>query len=129
MADASFDFLSMGYALRHVSDLAVAFAEYRRCCGPADACCCWRSAARMAGTPTAAARFYLARVVPALSRWLGGGRRASRMMRYYWDTIDACVPPGVITAGLEAAGFAQVQCDVQLGIFRAYMAQRPGGPG
>ena len=32
--DASFDFLSMGYALRHVSDLRAAFAEYRRVLKP-----------------------------------------------------------------------------------------------
>ena len=32
--DASFDFLSMGYALRHVSDLHVAFREYRRVLRP-----------------------------------------------------------------------------------------------
>ena len=32
--DASFDFLSMGYALRHVSDLKTAFSEYRRVLKP-----------------------------------------------------------------------------------------------
>ena len=33
-ADASFDFVSMGYALRHVADLARLFAEYRRVLRP-----------------------------------------------------------------------------------------------
>ena len=32
--DQSFDFLSMGYALRHVSDLKTAFSEYRRVLKP-----------------------------------------------------------------------------------------------
>ena len=129
VADASFDFVSMGYALRHVPDLAVAFAEYRRVLRPGGRLLLLEIGRPSGRAAYAAARFYLNTVVPALSRWLGGGRRASRMMHYYWDTIDACVPPGVITAGLEAAGFTQVQCDVQLGIFRAYMARRPGGPG
>ena len=78
VADASFDFVSMGYALRHVPDLAVAFAEIGVCCGRADACCCWRSAVPMAGPPMRQPGSTWNTVVPALSRWLGGGRRASR---------------------------------------------------
>ena len=44
--DASFDFLSMGYALRHISDLSVAFNEFHRVMKPgASSPCmiCWRS--------------------------------------------------------------------------------------
>jgi demethylmenaquinone methyltransferase/2-methoxy-6-polyprenyl-1,4-benzoquinol methylase len=33
-ADATFDFLSMGFALRHVADLRATFAEYRRVLRP-----------------------------------------------------------------------------------------------
>jgi demethylmenaquinone methyltransferase/2-methoxy-6-polyprenyl-1,4-benzoquinol methylase len=34
LADASVDFVSMGYALRHVRDLAIAFAEFGRVLRP-----------------------------------------------------------------------------------------------
>jgi len=124
LADASFDFLSMGYALRHVPDLGAAFAEYRRVLRPGG-----RLLLLEIGRPDSplayrAARFYLGRVVPALSR-LSGGPRAGLMMRYYWDTIDACVPPATILAALAGAGFAAPRCETQLGLFRAYTASRP----
>jgi demethylmenaquinone methyltransferase/2-methoxy-6-polyprenyl-1,4-benzoquinol methylase len=50
VADRSVDFVSMGYALRHVADLGVAFAEYRRVLRPAAGCCCWRSGGRKGGS-------------------------------------------------------------------------------
>ena len=122
LADASFDFLSMGYALRHVPNLATAFTEYRRVLRPGGRLLLLEIARPEGRAAYAMARFYMDTVVPALSRALGGGRRASRMMHYYWDTIDACVPPATITQALSAAGFAGIGCDVQLGIFRAYTA-------
>lgn len=39
LADAGYDFLSMGYALRHVSDMAVAFAEFHRVLKPGGKVC------------------------------------------------------------------------------------------
>ena len=45
-------------------------------------------------------------------------------MRYYWDTIEACVPATTILGHLRAAGFAEVGCETQLGVFRAYSARR-----
>jgi demethylmenaquinone methyltransferase/2-methoxy-6-polyprenyl-1,4-benzoquinol methylase len=115
----------MGYALRHVPDLEAAFAEYRRVLRPGGKVLLLeigRPAGRFA---RAALRLYLGRFVPALSRWLGGGTQAERMMRYYWDTIDACVPPEDIARALTAAGFTSIACDVQLGIFRAWTAVAP----
>jgi demethylmenaquinone methyltransferase / 2-methoxy-6-polyprenyl-1,4-benzoquinol methylase len=129
LRDASVDFLSMGYALRHVPDLSAAFAEYRRVLRPGGRLLLLEIGRPRGGIAYAAVRFYLGTAVPALSRWLGGGPRAATLMRYYWDTIDACVPPATIQDALAAAGFAEVACDVQLGIFRAYTARRrPAGP-
>jgi len=126
--DASVDFVSMGYALRHVADLSVAFAEYHRVLRPGGRLLLLEIGRPSGRLAYAAARFYLGRVVPALSRWLGGGRRTKTLMQYYWDTIDACVPAATIQQALAGAGFTQVTCDVQFGIFRAYMAQRPASP-
>jgi demethylmenaquinone methyltransferase / 2-methoxy-6-polyprenyl-1,4-benzoquinol methylase len=124
LADASFDFLSMGYALRHVPDLGAAFAEYRRVLRPGGRLLLLEIGRPEGRLAYRAARFYLGRVVPALSR-LSGGPRAGLMMQYYWDTIDACVPPATILAALADAGFAAPLCETQLGLFRAYMAERP----
>jgi demethylmenaquinone methyltransferase/2-methoxy-6-polyprenyl-1,4-benzoquinol methylase len=46
-------------------------------------------------------------------------------MRYYWDTIAACVPPETVLEALRAAGFAEVDRRVELGIFSEYRARRP----
>ena len=45
-------------------------------------------------------------------------------MRYYWDTIERCVPPAVIEEELAAAGFAEVSRRVENGILSEYSAVR-----
>ena len=125
LADASVDVLSMGYALRHVADLAVAFAEYRRVLRPGGRVLLLEIGRPEGRLAYALARLYLGRIVPALCRWTAPRRRSGRLMQYYWDTIDACVPAEAILRHLEGAGFAEVRCETQLGVFRAYTARRP----
>ncbi|WP_149538297.1 class I SAM-dependent methyltransferase [Siccirubricoccus phaeus] len=129
VADARFDFLSMGYALRHVASLPATFAEYRRVLRPGGRLLLLEIARPRGRLAYAAVRFYLGRVIPAVSALLGGGRQARLLMQYYWDTIDACVAPATILDALRQSGFEEVRCEVQLGIFRAYMARRPAAGG
>ncbi|MBR0652779.1 class I SAM-dependent methyltransferase [Roseomonas terrae] len=124
LADSSIDLLSMGYALRHVPDLTGTFREFRRVLRPGGSVLLLEIDHPRSRAGGAALRFYLGSVVPAVSRLLGGGQEAQMMMRYFWDTIDACVPPAAIEGALSEAGFTSVSCDVQLGIFRAYRARR-----
>lgn len=127
LADASVDLVSMGYALRHVPDLVLAFSEFRRVLRPGGRVLLLEIDQPSSPVALAVLRFYLGRLVPALSRLVGRGRNDQRMMQYFWDTIDACVPPQTIEAALAQAGFTDIGCDVQLGAFRAYGAQRPAG--
>ena len=121
----SVDFLSMGYALRHVGDLAVAFAEFRRVLRPGGTALILEIARPDSRWARAAARLYLGRVVPALCR-LGAPRgRSGTLMQYYWDTIEACVPAETILRHLRDGGFERVRCETTLGLFRAYSARRP----
>ena len=122
LADGSVDFLSMGYALRHVSDLALAFVEFRRVLRPGGRLLLLELGRPESRVGYAVARAYLGGVVPALSRLAGAQSRT--LMRYYWDTIDACVPAREIMRHLREAGLAQVECHTELGIFRAYTALR-----
>ncbi len=46
-------------------------------------------------------------------------------MRYYYDTIEACVAPEAVMAALRLAGFAAVVRKLELGIFSAYGAHQP----
>ncbi|MBR0679498.1 class I SAM-dependent methyltransferase [Roseomonas eburnea] len=129
LADAAIDLVTVGYALRHFADLNRTFAEFHRVLRPGGSVLILEIDQPESRAGQAALQLYLGRIVPTLSRWLGGGRDAGEMMRYFWDTIDACVPSAAIEKALAGAGFAQVSCEVQLGIFRAYRASIGGGPG
>lgn len=124
-ADARFDLLTMGYALRHVADLHATFTEYRRVLRPGAKLLILEITRPRPGLGYHLLKFYLKILVPLVTRLLRGSHEAQTLMRYYWDTIDRCVPPATILAALEAAGFEQVRRDVMLGMFSEYNAVRP----
>ena len=126
IADASVDFLSMGYALRHVPDLAAAFAEFRRVLRAGSTVLLLEIGRPDTRWQEALACLYLGRIVPTLCRLLGPGGEAARLMHYYWDTIETCVPPATILDALAAAGFAAPSCETTLGLFRAYRGRVAG---
>lgn len=121
-ADASFDFLCMGYALRHVADLNAAFREFRRVLKPHGIALILEISAPQSRTAHALLKLYLKHFIPAISRLSRRGRAASRLMSYYWETVESCVTPAVIIDGLKAAGFEQVERQVEIGVFSAYRA-------
>jgi len=123
-ADASFDFVSMGFALRHVADLDALFAEMRRVLKPGGRACILEITYpehRMAAVPL---RFFMTHVVP-LASWSSRQRASARsLMRFYWDTIAACVAPAEVLAALARAGFAAPRRNLVLGLFSEYVAKR-----
>jgi demethylmenaquinone methyltransferase/2-methoxy-6-polyprenyl-1,4-benzoquinol methylase len=122
--DASCDFLSMGFALRHVDDLALAFAEYHRVLAPGGRVCILEITRPRHRLGNAVLKGYMRTVVPILARLLGRQANTAELMRYYWDTIEACVSPEEVMAALVKAGFTEVRRDVELGIFSAYTGTR-----
>ena len=86
LPDAHVDFISMGYALRHVGDLDRAFSEYLRVLRPGGRVCLMeisRPQNRLGQWLLAA---YLGSVVPLLSR-LGRSRAdVGRLWAYYGDS-------------------------------------------
>jgi demethylmenaquinone methyltransferase / 2-methoxy-6-polyprenyl-1,4-benzoquinol methylase len=123
-ASAQFDFLSMGYALRHVSDLAVTFAEFHRVLKPGGRLCILEITPPQARAAAAILRLYMRKVVPILTRVVARHAETPTLMRYYWDTIEACVPPSELIDALQVAGFCDVDRHVELGIFSEYRAVR-----
>jgi demethylmenaquinone methyltransferase/2-methoxy-6-polyprenyl-1,4-benzoquinol methylase len=71
-------------------------------------------------------KFYLKHVVPVVTRVFRRSAEAEKLMRYYWDTIEACVPPAEILAALETAGFTNVKRHVLNGMFSEYSAIKTG---
>jgi demethylmenaquinone methyltransferase / 2-methoxy-6-polyprenyl-1,4-benzoquinol methylase len=126
VADESVDFISMGYALRHVSDLGVTFREFFRVLRPGGGLCVLEITRPDGRVRLAALRLYMRCVVPALTRLATRGPDSRRLWSYYWDTIEHCLPPGRIIEAISAAGFHDAARHVELGIFSAYTARKGG---
>ncbi len=129
LPDASVDFISMGYALRHIADLESAFAEFHRILKPGGRLCLLEITAPEGRLGRGLLRVYMRGVVPALARISGSGADTALLWRYYWDSIDACAPPARVIATLQAAGFAGARRHVDqplLSILSEYQAEKPG---
>ena len=121
-----YDFLSMGFALRHVSDLDLAFAEFHRALRVGGRLCILEITRPRRRLSTAFVRFYIRLVVPALAALIARRRETATLMRYYWDTIEACVPPAEVLVALRRAGFSDARHAVALGISSEYTATKRG---
>jgi demethylmenaquinone methyltransferase/2-methoxy-6-polyprenyl-1,4-benzoquinol methylase len=125
LASAQFDFLSMGYALRHLADLNRAFSEFHRVLRPGGRLCILEITAPRPRLGRALLRGYMRCVVPLLTRITTGHAASQQLWEYYWDTIDACLPPEQVIEALELAGFVDVARHVQLGVCSEYTARKP----
>jgi demethylmenaquinone methyltransferase/2-methoxy-6-polyprenyl-1,4-benzoquinol methylase len=121
---ASFDFVSMGFALRHVADLDALLQELHRVLVPGGTACVLELTRPQGAIVSRTVRLFMTRVVPALARIARRDTDAPRLMGFYWDTIEACVPPADVLDAFRRAGFAQPQRTVTLGMFSEYTARK-----
>lgn len=124
--DASFDAVTMGYALRHVSDLETTFREYLRVLKPGGILLILEFTRPRSRLTYLMTRFYLRRVVPGIARLRG--KKAKTLMEYFWDTIDNCVPPETILGALANVGFSDVGRAGQIELFSEYTGRKPEEP-
>ena len=121
--DHSFDFLSMGYALRHVPDLKGAFAEYRRVLKPGGIVLLLEISRPRSSTLRTLSRFYIKTVLGKVFSATTGNRDMQTLMGYWWDTTEYCVSPEQILHALKDSGF--VDCTLKewgSGLLRDYRA-------
>lgn len=124
--DNHFDFLSMGYALRHISDLGTAFAEFQRVLKPGGRLCILEITQARSGWGRWLLKTYMRGVIPLLTRFISRQKDTATIWRYYWDSIEACVPPEQVLATLRAAGLTQVRRHLEVGVFSEYQAIKAG---
>jgi len=123
-ADGSFDFLSVGYGLRHISELEAAFSQWNRVLRPGGRAVALEITSPASRVGRACAHVYFGRVVPLLSRLRTRDVEASRLMRYFWDTIRTRVPAETILHAMREAGFVDVKQVTEFGIFSAFIGIR-----
>lgn len=124
--DDHFDFLSMGYALRHVSDLDKVFSEFNRVLKPGGRLCILEITQARGPIGRWFLKTYMRGVIPLVTRVVCRRRDTPSIWRYYWDSIEACVAPAEVMALLNQAGLTQVDRHVELGIFSEYQAVKAG---
>lgn len=125
VANASADFLSMGYALRHINDLSAAFAEFARALRPGGRLLVLEITRPQGRVGLQLLKTYMRVAVPLIARAVARQAHTPEMWRYYWDTIEACVPPARVLEALADAGFRDVRRHVELGIFSEFTALKP----
>ena len=123
--DASFDLISIGFAMRHFADLHVVFDECRRVLAPGGRLLILEITPPRSRVGAALLRFHLDKVVPLYARIRSGGNKeTATLLHYFWDTIEKCVPPETIMQALRESHFEGVNRHVELGTFSEYSALR-----
>ena len=123
--DASFDFLSMGYALRHVSDLKTAFSEYRRVLKPGGIVLLLDICRPRSALLLSMSRFYIKTVLGIVFAVSTGNRDMKTLMEYWWDTTEFCVPSETILGALQEVGLTDCSLhELFNGLLRDYRAIR-----
>ena len=120
-----FDFLSMGFALRHMSDLSLVFAEFHRVLKRGGTVCVLEITRPKVPIARSVLKAYMRGLIPLLARFAGRHRKTAQLFKYYWDTIETCVSPERVLQALRHAGFEDVKRYVEVGIFSEYTARKP----
>ncbi|MDH4186836.1 MAG: class I SAM-dependent methyltransferase [Nitrospira sp.] len=121
--DNSFDFLSMGYALRHVSDLKTAFSEYLRVLKPGGIVLLLDICRPKSALLLVLSRFYIKTVMGIVFAVSTGNRDMKTLMEYWWDTTEFCVPSETILDALQEVGFTDGSLhELFNGLLRDYRA-------
>jgi demethylmenaquinone methyltransferase/2-methoxy-6-polyprenyl-1,4-benzoquinol methylase len=123
-ADSTFDFVCMGYALRHVEDLRKLFGEFHRVLRPGGRVLILEITRPKSSVALRLMRFYMQKLVPRIGWLRRRNKSTAKLMEYYWATIEECVQPAVILSALESGGFKNVKRTTTGAVLSEYVALR-----
>lgn len=121
-----FDFLSMGYALRHLGDLRAAFGEFYRVLKPGGRVCVLEISRPAGKLHRGLLKAYMKGVVPLITRLTTRQADSQKLWEYYWETIEQCVPGDKVIDALATAGFTDVKRHAELGMFSEFTGRKVG---
>ena len=104
----------------------MAFAEFERVLKPGGRLCILEITQAQSRFGQWLLKSYMRGVIPLLTGLVSRQKDTSTIWRYYWDSIEACVPPEQVMASLSAARLTQVERHLEVGIFSEYQAVKPG---
>jgi demethylmenaquinone methyltransferase/2-methoxy-6-polyprenyl-1,4-benzoquinol methylase len=123
-ANGEFDFVTVGFALRHLADLEGVFAEFHRVLRPSGVVCLLEITLPERAWLRNLLKLYMRRIAPLASRLVARQADTPTLCRYYWDTIEACVAPAEVIASLQRVGFLRPHHHIEARCFSEYTAQR-----
>jgi demethylmenaquinone methyltransferase/2-methoxy-6-polyprenyl-1,4-benzoquinol methylase len=127
LAAGTMDFVTMGYALRHVADLEMALAEAIRILRPGGVIVLLEVGAPRYRLNRILAAAYIGGVLPLLSLLMTRKRAARKLMRYHWETIANYMPREAVMRAMKESGFDRVTCQSYFDLFQHYGGVKPKG--
>ena len=122
--DEAFDFLTMGFALRHVDDLEQTFREFRRVLKDGGKVLIMDVTVPDGKIGRFFFRAYFKHMLPFFTLIYSGDREAYRLMKYYWDTMEQMIARDEIVEILRETGFRTTTHNAIFGCFSEYVAER-----
>lgn len=120
----SFDFLTMGFALRHVDSLDDSFSEFLRVLKPGGKVLIMDVTVPKGIIAKSLFRLYFKHILPTVSMIFTWDQNVFRLMRYYWESMDQMVPVENVLNSLWEADFITVEHNSILGCFSEYVAEK-----
>lgn len=125
LAAGTADFVTMGYALRHVSDIDLTLREAWRVLRPGGRIVLLEITAPSNRFAKRAVGLLVGGVLPIVSLLLARDRQARALMSYHWQTIASYGPTEAVVETMRSCGFESVMCRSELDLFRCYSARKP----
>lgn len=124
IATGSVDFLTLGYALRHIADPAPVLAEFERVLHPDGTLLLIELRRPRHALTRALIAQHFRRIVPLLCTERAHRDRIRTLMEYHWETVERNPAPDAIGRTLAAAGFADIRVEIYFDLFCSFTARR-----